>query len=125
MHVHAYVHPAVTRSASVVAGHRWSVVIGQCPSFTDRQLRSLATVEHLVWVYIASILAACLLIAGCVLAAVQWHEKDVALRVAIAKHEERCETIMCFRSLACNHVDGVPFWLGLLPPPRRGTLLVC
>lgn len=77
------------RSAPVVAGNRWSVVIGQCPSFTQRQLRSLDSVQRLVWFYIASVIAACLLIAGGILGAVQWHEKDVALCVALAKHEER------------------------------------
>ena len=64
------------------------MLIGQCPSFTKRHVDSLASVR-LVWVYVASVIAACLIIAGGILGVVQWHEKDVALRVALAKHEER------------------------------------
>jgi NADH:ubiquinone oxidoreductase subunit 6 (subunit J) len=44
----------------------------------------------LVWVYIGAVVAACLFLLGCIVAAIQWHEKDVNLRVAVAKHDERC-----------------------------------
>ena len=72
----------------MVSGTTWSVQIGQCPSFIKRHMDSLSSV-CLVWVYIAAVVAACLLIAGSIVGAVLWHEKDVALRVALAKHEER------------------------------------
>jgi hypothetical protein len=65
------------------------VEIGQCPSFTSQQLAHSRQASHLVWVYIASVVAAALLLMGGVVGGALWHEKDVTLRVAIAKHEER------------------------------------
>lgn len=49
----------------------------------------LALVLHQVWVYIGFMVAAGLVLMAAVCGGLLWHEKDVSLRVALAKHEER------------------------------------
>ena len=44
--------------------------------------------RYLVWVYIAAVIIGALVFVGGIVFAVYMHEKDIALRVTIAKHEE-------------------------------------
>ena len=70
-------------------GQVWTVEIGQCPSFTSTQLAASRQASEVVWIYIAAVAAAGLGLMVAVLGGLLWHEKDVTLRVTLAKHEER------------------------------------
>jgi hypothetical protein len=66
----------------------WQIDVGECSSFKEDYIRSSSDF-FLVWVYIAAVWVVVLLIGAAVGLVVRWHERDVALRVALAKHAER------------------------------------
>ncbi len=77
------------RHTVVTPTESWQLSIGQCPQFTDAYLRQallptarIAAFTGVVWLVAALVVATLLF-------AVRWHEKDVKLRVATAKHAER------------------------------------
>ena len=77
----------LTKTMNVTQSQQWTVLVGQCPEFTSQQLDG-TTGRYNAWVYIAGINVAAVVAIAAVLLSVYMHEKDVVLRIAIAKHEE-------------------------------------
>ena len=77
----------MSTTVDVSPTQQWRVDIGQCPQFAVVYATTSPS-RYLVWVYIGIVtLTAGLCIAGVMFLA-RLHEKDINLRVAIAKHEE-------------------------------------
>ncbi len=69
--------------------------IGECTSFQDNYVEH-ASDFYLVWAYMAAVWIGAMLLATAVVLVLRWHERDVALRVALAKHAERyCAALLC------------------------------
>ena len=107
----------LTRVVTLPPNLPWTVRIGQCPSFTKKQvtvtaygvftafnMHSLqimmmchlfsqmdsANMKKDTAQYCAVAVSVALVFVAIVVAAFFWHKKEVAFRVAIAKHDERC-----------------------------------
>jgi hypothetical protein len=76
------------RRSQVSPSQAWKLDIGQCASFTELEIERGHSRRHTalyltgVWVGVAMLMIAVLFV-------VHWHEKDIALRVAVVKHDER------------------------------------
>jgi hypothetical protein len=94
---------------------------GQCPEFT-RKFVADSDSSLLVWVYIASVSAVGTLCALAFLFSLYWHDKDVSLKVALAKHDGAWWQRQLVLGLAAVHQSSVssPHISGeLVPAPAR------
>jgi hypothetical protein len=62
--------------------------------YTRKELRESLQASKLVWVYIAIVVLLSAGLVAAVVFGVRWHRRNLAMHVMLAKHAERCGTVM-------------------------------
>jgi hypothetical protein len=68
---------------------QWTIEVGQCPQFEAAYMAATNSMVA-VWMSVGTTLGLAVTVLVVMFLVKRWHDQDVALRVALVKHEERC-----------------------------------